>query len=112
VLDSISLQWSDDAALTVVMAAEGYPGPVEKGSAIRGIDDAEALDGVLVFHAGTKQDGDRILADGGRVLNVTALGRTIAEAQAKAYEAVARIDWPEGFCRRDIGWRAVERERG
>jgi phosphoribosylamine---glycine ligase len=112
VLDSISLQWSDDAALTVVMAAEGYPGPVEKGSAIRGIDDAEALDGVLVFHAGTKQDGDRILADGGRVLNVTALGRTIAEAQAKAYEAVSRIDWPEGFCRRDIGWRAVERERG
>jgi phosphoribosylamine---glycine ligase len=112
VLDSTSLQWSDDAALTVVMAAEGYPGPVEKGSAIRGIDDAEALDGVLVFHAGTKQDGDRILADGGRVLNVTALGRTIAEAQAKAYEAVARIDWPEGFCRRDIGWRAVERERG
>jgi phosphoribosylamine--glycine ligase len=112
VLDSISLQWSDDAALTVVMAAKGYPGAVEKGSAIRGLDEAEALDGVLVFHAGTKQDGDRILANGGRVLNVTALGRTIAEAQAKAYEAVARIDWPEGFCRRDIGWRAVERERG
>ena len=112
VLDSISLQWSDDAALTVVMAAQGYPGAVEKGSAVRGIDKAEALDGVVVFHAGTKQDGDRILANGGRVLNVTALGRTIAEAQAKAYEAVSRIDWPEGFCRRDIGWRAVERERG
>jgi phosphoribosylamine--glycine ligase len=112
VLDSISLQWSDEAALTVVMAAKGYPGAVERGSEIRGIDKAEALDGVIVFHAGTKQDGDRILANGGRVLNVTATGRTISEAQAKAYEAVSRIDWPEGFCRRDIGWRAVEREQG
>ena len=112
VLDSISLQWADDAALTVVMAAKGYPGAVEKGSEIHGIDRAEALDGVLVFHAGTKQSGDRIVANGGRVLNVTAMGRTITEAQAKAYAAVSRIDWPEGFCRRDIGWRAVERERG
>jgi phosphoribosylamine--glycine ligase len=111
VLDSVSLRWSDDAALTVVMAAKGYPGAVEKGSEIRGIDTAEALDGVIVFHAGTKRDGERILANGGRVLNVTAMGRTIAEAQARAYEAVSRIDWPEGFCRRDIGWRAVERER-
>jgi phosphoribosylamine--glycine ligase len=110
VLDSISLQWSDEAALTVVMAAKGYPGAVEKGSEIRGIDKAEAVDGVLVFHAGTKQDGDRIVANGGRVLNVTAMGRTITEAQAKAYEAVAKIDWPQGFCRRDIGWRATERE--
>jgi phosphoribosylamine--glycine ligase len=110
VLDSISLQWSDEAALTVVMAAKGYPGAVEKGSEIRGIDKAEAVDGVLVFHAGTKQDGDRIVANGGRVLNVTAMGRTITEAQAKAYEAVAKIDWPQGFCRRDIGWRAIERE--
>ena len=112
VLDRISLQWADDAALTVVMAAKGYPGAVEKGSEIHGIDRAEALDGVLVFHAGTKQSGDRIDANGGRVLNVTAMGRTITEAQAKAYAAVSRIDWPEGFCRRDIGWRAVERERG
>ncbi|MEZ0171949.1 phosphoribosylamine--glycine ligase [Microvirga sp. TS319] len=111
-LDTVSLHWSDKAALTVVMAAKGYPGAVEKGSEIRGIDKAEALDGVIVFHAGTKQDGDRILANGGRVLNVTALGETITQAQAKAYEAVSRIDWPEGFCRRDIGWRAVERERG
>ncbi len=110
VLDSISLQWSNEAALTVVMAAKGYPGAVEKGSEIKGIDAAEALDGVIVFHAGTRQDGDRILANGGRVLNVTAMGRTITEAQAKAYEAVSKIDWPEGFCRRDIGWRAVERE--
>ncbi|WP_414471867.1 phosphoribosylamine--glycine ligase [Microvirga sp. M2] len=111
-LDTVSLQWSDKTALTVVMAAKGYPGAVEKGSEIRGIDKAEALDGVIVFHAGTKQDGDRILANGGRVLNVTALGETITQAQAKAYEAVSRIDWPEGFCRRDIGWRAVARERG
>ena len=67
---------------------------------------------MLVFHAGTQQDGDRLLANGGRVLDVTATGRTIAEAQRRAYAAVDRIDWPEGFCRRDIGWRAVERERG
>jgi phosphoribosylamine--glycine ligase len=112
VLNRISLQWSDAAALTVVMAAKGYPGAVEKGSEIRGIDRAEELNDVVVFHAGTKQDGDRILAHGGRVLNVTALGSTITEAQRRAYDAVNRIDWPEGFCRRDIGWRAVEREQG
>jgi phosphoribosylamine--glycine ligase len=111
VLNSISLQWSDQAALTVVMAAKGYPGAVEKGSEIRGIDRAEAQPDVIVFHAGTKQDGERILANGGRVLNVTAMGRTISDAQAKAYEAISKIDWPEGFCRRDIGWRAAERER-
>ena len=111
VLDSISLQWSDASALTVVMAAKGYPGAVEKGSEIKDIDRAEAMADVIVFHAGTKQDGDRILANGGRVLNVTALGRTISEAKEKAYKAVDAIDWPEGFCRRDIGWRAVERER-
>ncbi|NBJ11206.1 phosphoribosylamine--glycine ligase [Microvirga arsenatis] len=110
-LDGVSLQWSDAAALTVVMAAKGYPGAVEKGSEIRGLAQAEALNDVIVFHAGTKQDGDRILAHGGRVLNVTALGSTITEAQRRAYDAVDRIDWPEGFCRRDIGWRAVERER-
>src|SRR5919112_926096 len=97
VLNSISLQWSDQAALTVVMAAQGYPGAVEKGSAVRGIDKAEALDGVLVFHAGTKQDGDRIVANGGRVLNVTALGHTISEAQRKTYEAGGRIDLAEGL---------------
>jgi phosphoribosylamine--glycine ligase len=111
-LDAVSLQWSDKAALTVVMAAKGYPGAVEKGSEIRNIDKAEALPDVQVFHAGTKQDGDRLVAQGGRVLNVTALGATISQAQARAYEAVDRIDWPGGFCRRDIGWRAVERERG
>jgi phosphoribosylamine--glycine ligase len=111
-LNNVSLRWSDDVALTVVMAARGYPGAVEKGSEIRGIDVAEDLNDVMVFHAGTKRDGDKIVANGGRVLNITALGRTISDAQAKAYEAVSKIDWPEGFCRRDIGWRAVERERG
>jgi len=112
VLDSISLQWRPEAALTVVMAAKGYPGPVEKGSEIRDIAQAEGMEDVIVFHAGTKQEGDRIVSQGGRVLNVTALGVTITAAQKRAYEAVARIDWPEGFCRHDIGWRAVERERG
>jgi phosphoribosylamine--glycine ligase len=111
-LDGATLQWSDQAALTVVMAAQGYPGAVEKGSEIKGIDRAKAMDGVIVFHAGTGQDGNRIVAQGGRVLNVTALGATISEAQTRAYAAVDRIDWPQGFCRRDIGWRAMERERG
>jgi phosphoribosylamine--glycine ligase len=111
-LNGASLHWSDQAALTVVMASQGYPGAVEKGSEIKGIDRAEAMDGVIVFHAGTKQDGDRIAAHGGRVLNVTAMGSTISQAQTRAYEAVDRIDWPQGFCRRDIGWRAVEREWG
>jgi phosphoribosylamine---glycine ligase len=109
VLKSFDLRWSEDAALTVVMAARGYPGTPEKGSEIRGVAEAEALDNVLVFHAGTKLDEGRLRANGGRVLNITALGRSIAEAQARAYAAVDKIDWPEGFCRRDIGWRAVER---
>ena len=106
-----TLEWRDETALTVVMAAKGYPGTYMKGSEIRGLDKAGALDGVEVFHAGTKRDGDKTLAVGGRVLNVTALGRTVGEAQARAYEAVDAIDWPEGFARRDIGWRAVARER-
>ncbi|MGO4704759.1 phosphoribosylamine--glycine ligase [Microvirga sp. 2MCAF38] len=110
VLNTISLRWSEEAALTIVMAAKGYPGAFEKGSEIRDIDQAEALENVIVFHAGTKQDGTRILANGGRVLNVTALGHTIAEAQSRAYEAVSKIDWPEGFCRSDIGWREASRE--
>jgi phosphoribosylamine--glycine ligase len=100
-------RWSSDAALTVVMAAKGYPGAYEKGSVIRGVKDADALPGVKVFHAGTAECGGQLVADGGRVLNVTARGATIAAAQARAYAAVAAIDWPEGFYRRDIGWRAV-----
>jgi phosphoribosylamine---glycine ligase len=109
VLRSFDVRWWDEAALTVVMAAEGYPGPFARGSEIRGIAAAEALGDVLVFHAGTRAENGRILADGGRVLNVTATGATVAEAQARAYAAVAQIDWPDGFCRRDIGWQAVQR---
>jgi phosphoribosylamine---glycine ligase len=95
------------SALAVVMAARGYPGPVEAGSAIRGIEAAEA-DGAIVFQAGTRAAGDGIVAAGGRVLAVTAVAPDIAAAQAAAYAAVDRIDWPEGFFRRDIGWRALE----
>jgi phosphoribosylamine--glycine ligase len=110
-LAHMSARWRDDAALTVVMAAKGYPGAPEKGSVIRSLDEA-ALDGVEIFHAGTRQRGGEIVANGGRVLNVTAAARTVTAAQRLAYKAVDRIDWPEGFCRRDIGWRAVEREEG
>jgi phosphoribosylamine--glycine ligase len=111
VLDAFDLRWHDDAALTVVMAANGYPGPPEIGTEIKGIDAAAAVEGVEIFHAGTRRDGERLLAHGGRVLNVTARGKTVAEAQARAYAAAARIDWPGGFYRRDIGWRAVAREK-
>lgn len=107
VLENFDLRWSDEAAMTVVLAANGYPGSYEKGSEIRGLD-AAAETGAMVFHAGTKAEGDKILANGGRVLNVTAYGATIAEAQQRAYTAVDAIDWPEGFCRRDIGWRAIK----
>ncbi len=110
-LDQVKLDWYDDAVLTVVMAAKGYPGTPEKGSEIRGLDKAGAMEGVEVFHAGTKADGARILANGGRVLNVTARGSNVAEAQSRAYAAIDAIQWPEGFCRRDIGWRAVAREK-
>jgi phosphoribosylamine--glycine ligase len=110
-LDKMALKWSDDAALTVVLAARGYPGAPEKGSSIRGVEAAEAMPGLLVFHAGTREANGHLIADGGRVLNVTALGRTVAEAQERAYAGVDRIDWPEGFSRRDIGHRAVEHER-
>jgi phosphoribosylamine---glycine ligase len=98
------------AALTVVMAAAGYPGTVLRGSEIRGIEAAGGSGEVIVFQAGTRAEGGRLLADGGRVLAVTALGESMMEAQARAYAAIARIDWPEGFCRRDIGRRAVARE--
>jgi len=110
VLKSLDLRWYREAALTVVMAARGYPGSYGKGSVIDGLDDAAAVEGVEIFHAGTKTEGGRILANGGRVLNVSALGGTVREARARAYEAISRIRWPEGFYRQDIGWRAVERE--
>jgi phosphoribosylamine---glycine ligase len=110
-LKRFDLRWYPEIALTVVMAANGYPGNYERGSVIEGLTDAATVDGVEIFHAGTKADGGRILANGGRVLNVCALGKTVAEAQVQAYAAIDRIRWPGGFCRRDIGWRAVEREK-
>jgi phosphoribosylamine---glycine ligase len=110
-LDSIDLHWHDDAALTVVLAANGYPGSPEVGTEIKGVEAAAAVEGVQIFHAGTRREGDRLLAHGGRVLNITARGRTVAEAQARAYDAAGRIDWPGGFYRHDIGWRAIEREK-
>lgn len=110
VLGTFDLRWYDDAALTVVMAANGYPGAPEVGTEIKGLDEAAAVEGVEIFHAGTRRDGPRLLAHGGRVLNISARGKTVAEAQARAYAAAARIDWPGGFYRRDIGWRAIARE--
>jgi phosphoribosylamine--glycine ligase len=109
VLDAIDLRWSGEAALTVVMATKGYPGDYQKGSQIRGLDEAAKLPGVQIFHAGTARRDGKIVAAGGRVLNVTATGATVAEAQKRAYAAVDLIDWPQGFCRRDIGWRALKR---
>jgi phosphoribosylamine--glycine ligase len=109
-LKSFDLRWYDDPALTVVMAANGYPGHYARGSVIEGLDDATKVEGVEIFHAGTKSEGGKILANGGRVLDVSAIGKTVSEARRRAYEAVSRIHWPEGFYRHDIGWRAVERE--
>ena len=110
-LKNFSLRWYDDAALTVIMATRGYPGDYGKGSVIGGLDEAAKVDGVEIFHAGTVAKDGHILANGGRVLNVCATGKTVTEAQRRAYAAVDRIKWPEGFCRRDIGWQAVQRER-
>jgi phosphoribosylamine--glycine ligase len=101
------ISWSDAAALCVVLAADGYPGTYSKNGTISGIAAADALPGVKVFHAATHASGDTYTAAGGRVLGVTALAPTIAEAQKQAYAAVDRIEWPDGFCRRDIGWRAL-----
>ena len=112
VLDTFDLRWWDDVALTVVMAANGYPATPEKGTEIKGLDKAATVEGVEIFHAGTKLDGARLVADGGRVLNVTARGKTVREARDRAYEAVRRIEWPGGFCRSDIGWREIKREGG
>ncbi|MHB2265431.1 phosphoribosylamine--glycine ligase [Aliihoeflea sp. PC F10.4] len=107
-LSHMSARWRDEVALTVVMAAEGYPATPKKGSVIRGLD--KVGDEVEVFHAGTARKDGEIVANGGRVLNVTAMAPTVSAAREKAYAAIDRIDWPEGFYRRDIGWREVERE--
>jgi phosphoribosylamine--glycine ligase len=110
-LKNFSLRWYDDVALTVIMATKGYPGDYGKGFVIEGLDDAAKVEGVEIFHAGTKASGGKILSSGGRVLNVCAVGKTVTEAQQRAYAAVDKIKWPEGFYRRDIGWQAVEREQ-
>ena len=109
-LDQVSAQWSDDAALTVVLASKGYPGAYDKNTPIRALPDSQ--DGAKVFHAGTAVKDGQLVATGGRVLNVTACGASVGEAQARAYALVDAVEWENGFCRRDIGWRAVERERG
>ena len=112
VLKDFDLRWYDETALTVVMAANGYPGSYEKGSVIKRLEDASENRDITIFHAGTAfGENGEICATGGRVLAVTALGDTVAEAQESAYRAIDKIDWPGGFCRRDIGWRAVEREK-
>jgi phosphoribosylamine---glycine ligase len=112
VLATFDLRWFNDVALTVVMASNGYPGAYQKGSEIRGLAEAAKVQGVEIFHAGTEARDGRIFAAGGRVLSVSATGKTVREAQSRAYEAIARIDWPGGFCRKDIGWRAIARETG
>ena len=103
-------QWSDEVALTVVLASKGYPVSAVKGGVITGAENQDSAS-LRIFHAATARNGTHLVANGGRVLNVTALGQSVAEAQARAYAAVDRIDWPDGFCRRDIGWRAIAREK-
>lgn len=109
-LTGVAPKWRDETALTVVMASRGYPVSAETGSVIRGVEGQDAAD-LVIFHAGTATRNGDLIANGGRVLNVTALGASVSAAQARAYAVVDRIDWPEGFCRRDIGWRAIEREK-
>ncbi|WP_339862619.1 phosphoribosylamine--glycine ligase [Thalassospira alkalitolerans] len=111
-LDRVKPEWHDETAMIVVMAAKGYPGSYQKGTEIKNVADADAMDKVKVLHAGTKMDGDKLTATGGRVLGVTARGSSVTDAQKRAYAAVDAINWPDGFCRRDIGWRAVAREQG
>lgn len=106
-LDKVKIEWRDETALLVVMASNGYPGHYSKGSVIKGLDLASAIEDITVFHAGTKAKGNTIISNGGRVLGVTALGKTVKDAHDKAYQGVAEIDWPDGFCRTDIGWRAI-----
>ena len=108
-LKNFDLRWYNDAALVVVMATKGYPGNYGKGSVIQGLEAADALDDVEIFHAGTKTEGGHVTANGGRVLGIAATGATVKEAQQRAYAALDKIDWPDGFCRRDIGYLAIGR---
>ena len=109
------MRWSDEKSLLVVMAAKGYPGSYQKGTVINGLDDAAKVKGAQVFHAGTKattnDDSTVTTAEGGRVLGIAALAKTVSAAQAVAYQAVDKVKWPGGFCRHDIGWRAIAREK-
>ncbi len=109
-LSTQTANWTDDTALTVVLAAKGYPGTYSKGSLIENISAAASDDNIEIFHAGTKRDNGNIVAVGGRVLNVTAKAPSVAEAKNLAYAAVSKINWPDGFCRNDIGWRAINRD--
>ena len=106
-LDKVALEWRDDFALTVVMASKGYPGTYEKGLVISGLEEAAALPGVTIFHAGTEARDGKIVAIGGQVLDITATGATLAEARARAYAAVEKISWQGSFYRRDIAWQAL-----
>ncbi|MGE4278996.1 MAG: phosphoribosylamine--glycine ligase [Magnetospirillum sp.] len=112
-LDQVSLEWRDQCALVVVMAAEGYPGSYKKNTVIGGLDQANAVDGVTVLHAGTAfNEQGQVVATGGRVLGVTAIGDSVKQARERAYQAVDSLQWKEGFCRRDIAWRALARDDG
>lgn len=108
-LSQSRVHWAQDYAMTVVMATKGYPGPYQKGSSIAGLEAVRPDSHNMVFHAGTAQRDGEIVANGGRVLNVTARGDTLEDAANRAYDAIDQIDWPGGFCRRDIGWRALKR---
>jgi phosphoribosylamine--glycine ligase len=110
-LKDVKAQWSDKTALCVVMAANGYPGSYEKNTEIKNVDIIKNIENAQLFHAGTKQDGDKLLSVGGRVLGIVGMGDTIEKAQDISYQAVDQIDWPEGFCRRDIGWRAIAAQK-
>ena len=112
-LSGVSLDWSKDSAMVVVMASKGYPGAYEKGSVIRNLEEAEAVaPGVKVFHAGTDLDSEgNVVASGGRVLADTAKGKDVEEARERAYMAVQEIKWPGGFFRSDIGWRALRQKQ-
>lgn len=109
-LNEVSISWKDEAALVVVMAAKGYPDAYVKNTEIANLTDANKTPNVIVLHAGTKKEDGKILSAGGRVLGVTATGQTVTDAQKSAYAAINKINWPEGFCRSDIGWRAIARE--